>query len=162
VTVNRATPSRFVLPNCCKIPISLTEGQGRSLELVPGTGLEPARPFGHWLLRPACLPIPPSRPGLRWFNIRLVQLIQQQDSLKAQQVAISCLHSLSLLALSACCRRSCTTSVSAGVCGSLGSPPLEGAWAASWGGRPRQKIRSGSSACRDFGMDDPHRFWLDN
>src|SRR6478672_958319 len=29
--------------------------------MVPGTGLEPARPCGHWLLRPARLPIPPSR-----------------------------------------------------------------------------------------------------
>lgn len=29
--------------------------------LVPGAGLEPARPFkGHRILSPACLPIPPS------------------------------------------------------------------------------------------------------
>src|ERR1035438_3050231 len=30
------------------------------LEMVRGTGLEPARPCGHWLLRPARLPIPPA------------------------------------------------------------------------------------------------------
>lgn len=82
--------------------------------LVPGTGLEPARPFGHWLLRPACLPIPPSRPGLRWFHIRLVQLIQQQDSLKAQRITISRVRSSLLSALLPCCRRSCTRSVRAG------------------------------------------------
>ena len=29
--------------------------------LVPGTGFEPARPFGHWILSPARMPIPPSR-----------------------------------------------------------------------------------------------------
>jgi tellurite methyltransferase len=28
--------------------------------LVRGTGLEPARPCGHWLLRPARLPVPPA------------------------------------------------------------------------------------------------------
>src|ERR1035438_7231643 len=30
------------------------------LEMVRGTGLEPARPCGHWLLRPARLPVPPA------------------------------------------------------------------------------------------------------
>src|SRR5262245_9377362 len=30
--------------------------------LVPGTGLEPARPYGRWLLRPSRLPVPPPRP----------------------------------------------------------------------------------------------------
>jgi hypothetical protein len=30
--------------------------------LVPGTGLEPARLLRHWILSPARLPIPPSRP----------------------------------------------------------------------------------------------------
>jgi hypothetical protein len=29
--------------------------------LVPRTGFEPARPFGHWILSPTRLPIPPSR-----------------------------------------------------------------------------------------------------
>ena len=27
---------------------------------VPGAGVEPAHPFGHWCLRPTRLPIPPS------------------------------------------------------------------------------------------------------
>ena len=27
---------------------------------VPGAGVEPAQPCGHWCLRPARLPIPPS------------------------------------------------------------------------------------------------------
>ena len=27
---------------------------------VPGAGIEPAQPCGHWFLRPARLPIPPS------------------------------------------------------------------------------------------------------
>ena len=31
---------------------------------VPGAGVEPAHPFGHWCLRPTRLPIPPS--GLVW------------------------------------------------------------------------------------------------
>ncbi|MBP1631184.1 MAG: hypothetical protein H6Q15_2077, partial [Bacteroidetes bacterium] len=30
--------------------------------LVPGTGLEPAQPYGHWSLKPARLPISPSGP----------------------------------------------------------------------------------------------------
>ena len=29
--------------------------------VVPGAGIEPARPHGHWILSPARLPIPPSR-----------------------------------------------------------------------------------------------------
>lgn len=29
---------------------------------VPGAGVEPAHPFGHWCLRPTRLPIPPSGP----------------------------------------------------------------------------------------------------
>ena len=29
---------------------------------VPGAGFEPARPFGQWLLRPPCLPVPSSGP----------------------------------------------------------------------------------------------------
>ena len=28
--------------------------------VVPGAGVEPAHPFGHWCLRPTRLPIPPS------------------------------------------------------------------------------------------------------
>ena len=28
--------------------------------MVPGAGVEPAHPFGHWCLRPTRLPIPPS------------------------------------------------------------------------------------------------------
>ena len=31
--------------------------------MVPGAGLEPARPLGHWILNPACLPIPPPGRG---------------------------------------------------------------------------------------------------
>ena len=31
---------------------------------VPGAGVEPAHPFGHWCLRPTRLPIPPS--GHAW------------------------------------------------------------------------------------------------
>ena len=31
-----------------------------SFYLVPGAGVEPAHPFGHWCLRPTRLPIPPS------------------------------------------------------------------------------------------------------
>ena len=31
-----------------------------ALFLVPGAGVEPAHPFGHWCLRPTRLPIPPS------------------------------------------------------------------------------------------------------
>ena len=37
--------------------------------LVRGTGLEPARPCGHWLLRPARLPVPPAPlrfPSYHW------------------------------------------------------------------------------------------------
>ncbi len=34
--------------------------------LVPGAGIEPAQPCGHWCLRPARLPIPPSGPCLKW------------------------------------------------------------------------------------------------
>ena len=30
------------------------------VELVPGAGVEPAQPRGHWCLRPTRLPIPPS------------------------------------------------------------------------------------------------------
>jgi hypothetical protein len=47
----------------------LTEGEEKEMApflrvpfrsaTVPGTGLEPAQPFGHRLLRPACLPISP-------------------------------------------------------------------------------------------------------
>jgi len=29
------------------------------IRLVPGAGLEPARPYRHRILSPACLPIPP-------------------------------------------------------------------------------------------------------
>ena len=29
------------------------------ISFVPGAGLEPARPRSHWILSPACLPIPP-------------------------------------------------------------------------------------------------------
>src|SRR4029453_9171953 len=35
------------------------------VEAVPGTGLEPARPLGRWLLRPSRLPVPPPRRGVR-------------------------------------------------------------------------------------------------
>ena len=31
---------------------------------VPGAGVEPAHPFGHWCLRPTRLPIPPSGLGI--------------------------------------------------------------------------------------------------
>ncbi len=31
--------------------------------LVLGTGLEPVRPNGHWILSPTCLPIPPPERG---------------------------------------------------------------------------------------------------
>ena len=37
--------------------------------LVPGAGVEPAQPRGHWCLRPTRLPIPPSglmRAGEHW------------------------------------------------------------------------------------------------
>ena len=36
---------------------------------VPGAGLEPARPYGHWILSPTCLPIPPpgrTKNGTYW------------------------------------------------------------------------------------------------
>ena len=39
------------------------------LLVVPGAGVEPAHPFGHWCLRPTRLPIPPSglmRAGEHW------------------------------------------------------------------------------------------------
>ena len=39
--------------NCLKIKQLL-------LFVVPGAGVEPAQPRGHWCLRPARLPIPPS------------------------------------------------------------------------------------------------------
>ena len=35
---------------------------------VPQTGLEPVRPYGHRILSPACLPVPP--PGQRWSEKR--------------------------------------------------------------------------------------------
>ena len=31
---------------------------------VLGTGLEPVRPNGHWILSPTCLPIPPPERGI--------------------------------------------------------------------------------------------------
>ena len=31
---------------------------------VLGTGLEPVRPNGHWILSPTCLPIPPPEHGI--------------------------------------------------------------------------------------------------
>ena len=34
------------------------------LLLVPRAGVEPARPQSHWILNPACLPVPPSRQAL--------------------------------------------------------------------------------------------------
>ena len=38
--------------------------------LVRGTGLEPARPCGHWLLRPARLPVPPAPLGIsQWYHL---------------------------------------------------------------------------------------------
>jgi hypothetical protein len=43
--------------------------QGSLLKLVPRTGFEPARPFGHHHLKVACLPI--STPGLGGANIGL-------------------------------------------------------------------------------------------
>jgi hypothetical protein len=33
--------------------------------MVPGAGLEPARPYGQWFLRPFCLPVPTSRQELQ-------------------------------------------------------------------------------------------------
>ena len=36
-----------------------------SLSFVPKTGIEPAHPCGHWLLKPACLPIPTPGPRLQ-------------------------------------------------------------------------------------------------
>lgn len=36
--------------------------------LVLGTGLEPVRPNGHWILSPTCLPIPPPERGI--FSIK--------------------------------------------------------------------------------------------
>ncbi len=38
----------------------LTDSSSVSHFLVPGAGVEPAQPCGHWCLRPARLPIPPS------------------------------------------------------------------------------------------------------
>ena len=32
--------------------------------VVPEAGLEPARPYGHWILSPVRLPIPPPGQGL--------------------------------------------------------------------------------------------------
>src|SRR5215831_3769125 len=37
---------------------------------VPGAGVEPARPFGHRILSPARLPIPPSRPAAQSVQAR--------------------------------------------------------------------------------------------
>ena len=39
------------------------EGLTNFLELVPGAGIEPARPEGHRILSPERLPVPPPRPG---------------------------------------------------------------------------------------------------
>ena len=36
------------------------ENQTLAFYWVPGAGVEPAHPFGHWCLRPTRLPIPPS------------------------------------------------------------------------------------------------------
>ncbi len=34
--------------------------KSENLGFVPGAGVEPAQPCGHWCLRPTRLPIPPS------------------------------------------------------------------------------------------------------
>ena len=36
---------------------------------VPGAGVEPAHPFGHWCLRPTRLPIPPSGHERHWLSV---------------------------------------------------------------------------------------------
>ncbi len=38
--------------------------------LVLKAGLEPARPNGHWILSPTCLPIPPLQLGIFFFSER--------------------------------------------------------------------------------------------
>ena len=53
-----ASPTRFErvaygLGNRCSILLSYEDG------VVLGAGLEPARPFGQWILNPRRLPIPP-------------------------------------------------------------------------------------------------------
>jgi len=37
---------------------------------VPGKGIEPLRPYEHSALNAACLPVPPSRRGTRWYQRR--------------------------------------------------------------------------------------------
>ena len=44
------------------------------MHLVPGAGLEPARPCEHWHLKPARLPIPP--PGLNSLRIIGIKIIE--------------------------------------------------------------------------------------
>ena len=41
---------------------------------VPGAGVEPAQPCGHWCLRPARLPIPPSGPAERCKGMQILRL----------------------------------------------------------------------------------------
>ena len=52
--------------------MELNANTSQKVPLVPGAGLEPARPEEHRILSPACLPIPPSG--------RLVSLIKKRLS----------------------------------------------------------------------------------
>ena len=35
-------------------------GNKGNYSILPGAGVEPARPYGHRILSPVCLPVPPS------------------------------------------------------------------------------------------------------
>ena len=58
-TINRRGQRRRRL--CRRLAPGTRKSEDHSpLFLVPGAGVEPAQPCGHWCLRPARLPIPPS------------------------------------------------------------------------------------------------------
>ena len=50
--------------------------QHRAVEMVPGAGLEPARPFERGILNPLCLPISP--PGQTLFKFVLLPTASNQ------------------------------------------------------------------------------------
>ena len=56
------TGNLLLMPGIKKQPKNHESYLGCSAYLVPGTGLEPAQPYGHWSLKPARLPISPSGP----------------------------------------------------------------------------------------------------
>src|SRR5262245_64671270 len=60
--ITNSARSGDTLPAGYPRPAHSEPGRRSSRGAVPGAGLEPARPFGQWILSPSSKPIPP--PGL--------------------------------------------------------------------------------------------------